>query len=263
MIRLDKKPYDRGESERNDHPYEMKFLRKDSIQDLVSLQSLIAENLPEPEIFRLHDIEDFRDVFQSEHSVIGVTTPEGLAAYSIIRIPGLAEDNLGRDIDLTKGEQLRVAHLQAMAVHPHFRGNGLQRRMASAHLHVVENMGYEHVCCTISPRNPISLHNILSCGFVIKGLIPKFGGWWRYIMYKDILRPSRISDNANLDIDTVTGINFDTSRENNRGYEVRVQCSDIESQIDLLTKGFVGFGVNPNSEYPEVFYRRYSTEDSK
>ena len=122
MIRRDKRPYGRGESEKNDHPYEMKFLRKDNIQDLVSLQSLIAENLPEPEIFRLHDDEDFMDVFQSEHSVIGVTTSEGLAAYSIIRIPGLAKDNLGLDINLTTGEQMKVAHLQATAVHPHFRG---------------------------------------------------------------------------------------------------------------------------------------------
>ena len=257
MIRRDKKPYGRGESERIDHPYEMKFLRKDSIQDLVSLQSLIAENLPEPEIFRLHDDEDFRDVFQSEHSVIGVTTSEGLAAYSIIRIPGLAKDNLGLDINLTKGEQMKVAHLQATAVHPHFRGNGLQRRMAGAHLNVLENMGYRHVCCTISPRNPISLANILSCGLVIRGLIPKFGGWWRYIMYKDILLPSHISDGANMCINTVNGIDFNMNRDNILGDEVRVRCSDIESQIDLLRKGFVGFGVTPDSKYPEVFYRRF------
>jgi ribosomal protein S18 acetylase RimI-like enzyme len=257
MIRRDKKPYVRGESERIDHPYEMKFLRKDNMQDLASLQSLVAENLPEPEIFRLHDDEDFRDVFQSEHSVIGVTTSEGLAAYSIIRIPGLAKDNLGRDINLTKGEQMKVAHLQATAVHPQFRGNGLQRRMAGAHLNVLENMGYRHVCCTISPRNPISLANILSCGFVIKSLVPKFGGWWRYIMYKDILRPLRISDDENLGIDTVNGIAFNKTRDNIHGDEVRVRCSDIKTQIDLLKKGFVGFVVTPGSKYPEVFYRRF------
>ena len=257
MIRLDKKPYSRVESEGNDHPYEMKFLRKDSMQDLVSLQSLIAENLPEPEIFRLHDDEDFRDVFQSEHSVIGVTTSEGLAAYSIIRIPGLAKDNLGRDINLTKGEQMKVAHLQATAVHPHFRGNGLQRRMAGAHLNVLENMGYRHVCCTISPRNPISLANILSCGFVIKSLIPKFGGWWRYIMYKDILRPSRINDDPNMCINTINGIDFNMTRDNIRGDVVRVRCSDIESQIDLLRKGFVGFRLTLDSKCPELFYRRF------
>jgi len=257
MIRRDKRPYGRGESEKNDHPYEMKFLRKDNIQDLVSLQSLIAENLPEPEIFRLHDDEDFMDVFQSEHSVIGVTTSEGLAAYSIIRIPGLAKDNLGLDINLTTGEQMKVAHLQATAVHPHFRGNSLQRRMANAHLNVLEKMGYRHVCCTISPRNPISLANILSCGLVIRGLIPKFGGWWRYIMYKDILLPSRISDGANMCINTVKGIDFNMIRGNIQGDEVRVRCSDIESQIDLLRKGFVGFGVSPDSKCPEVFYRRF------
>ena len=177
----------RGESERMDCPYEMKYLCKASLQDLVSLQSQIAENLPEPEIFRLHDELDFKDIFQAERSVIGVTTAKGLVAYSIIRIPGLAEDNLGRDLSLTEKEQVKVAHLQATVVHPHFRGNGLQKKMAKAHLEEIAEMGYEHVCCTVSPKNPVSLSNILSCGFVIRGLIPKFDGWWRYILYKGTL----------------------------------------------------------------------------
>ena len=83
--------------------FEMKFLQAGSLPDLMSLQNIIAANLPCPEIFMLHDDMYFREIFRLERSVIGVTTEEGLIAYSIIRIPGLADDNLGRDINLPEG----------------------------------------------------------------------------------------------------------------------------------------------------------------
>jgi ribosomal protein S18 acetylase RimI-like enzyme len=255
-----------SESDRDDCPYEMKFLNKDSLHELMSLQDLIGENLPDHEIFRLHSKKDFKDIFQSEHSVIGVETTDGLVAYSIIRIPGLAEDNLGRDINLAKEELIKVAHLQATAVHPLFRGNGLQRKLAIAHLDELERTGYKHVCCTVSPRNPISLHNIMSCGFVIKGLIPKFEGWWRYIMYKDILRPSGVGAGANRGASTVTrnvagtitntDSNMSIARETLED-EIKISCSDIEGQIDLLKQGFEGFRMAPLSRSPEVFYKNF------
>ncbi|MCK9565310.1 MAG: GNAT family N-acetyltransferase [Methanothrix sp.] len=171
--------------------FDMKFLQAGSLPDLMSLQSVIAANLPCPEIFMLHEEKFFQEIFRLERSVIGVTTEEELIAFSIIRIPGLSDDNLGRDINLPEEELTKVAHLQAAAVHPAYRGNGLQRKLTSAHLRVIEEMGYEHVCCTVSPKNPVSLSNYLSCGLVIEGLRPKMQGWCRYILHKNIKEASR------------------------------------------------------------------------
>jgi len=255
----------RSETDGDYCPYEMKFLNKDSLRELVGLQNLIGENLSEPEIFKLHNNNDFKNIFQSENSVIGVETADGLVAYSIIRIPGLTEDNLGRDIELPREEHTQVAHLQATAVHPIFRGNGLQQKLARAHLDELEKMGYKHVCCTVSPRNPISLGNIISCGFVIKGLIPKFDGWWRYIMYKSISRSPGQGAGANSGTGNVTRnfpsaiINTDSNMSVGAGTleEIKINCSDIEGQIDLLKRGFEGFRMNPRSRRPEVFYRKF------
>lgn len=246
-------------------PYEMKFLNKASLRELVGLQNLIRENLSEPEIFKLHSTEEFKNIFQSENSVIGVETADGLVAYSIIRIPGLADDNLGRDIELPREEHTEVAHLQATAVHPLFRGNGLQQKLARAHLDELEKMGYKHVCCTVSPRNPISLANIMSCGFVIKGLIPKFDGWWRYIMYKGISRSTgegagAISGTGNVTRNLTSAvINTDSNMcvEIRALEEIKINCSDIEGQIGLLKRGFEGFRMAPLSRRPEVFYRKF------
>jgi len=215
----------------------MCFLNEDCLQDILELQKLIARNLSTPEVFHLQEIASFRDLFALDRAVIGVLTEDGLIAYSIIRFPGDAEDNLGRDIGLSEREQRKVAHLQAVAVHPAYRGNGLQRRMATAHLRVIEDLGYEHVCCTVSPKNPFSLGNVFACGFVIAGLKPKFEGWWRYIMYKNI------SLSRNLEPRDAKEV-------------IAIKSLDIQAQVDLLKQGFVGFKMALLPEGFEVFYGR-------
>ncbi len=222
---------------------EIKFLQADSLPEMLRLQSVVAANLPCPEIFMLHDDLYLRDILRHERSAIGVTTKEGLIAFCIIRIPGLSDDNLGRDIDLPEEELTGVAHLQAAAVHPENRGKGLQRKLTSAHLRVIEEMGYEHVCCTVSPKNPVSLANYLSCGLVIEGLCPKMQGWWRFILHKKISRAN--FDDSDMDELVV--------RKNVTG----VQISDIDGQLDLLKRGFKGFEITSHPEGPEVFYGKF------
>lgn len=216
--------------------FEMKFLQTGSLLDLMSLQNVVAANLPCPEIFFLHDEKYLREIFRHERSVIGVTTQEGLIAFSIIRIPGLVDDNLGNDLNLPEVELTKVAHLQAAAVHPAYRGNGLQRKMVAAHLHVIEELGYEHVCCTVSPKNPISLANYLSFGLLIEALRPKMQGWWRYILHKNIFHQDFI------DLE---------------GKEIKIQISDIEGQLDLLKRGFKGFKVSFNPKVAEIIYAKF------
>lgn len=212
--------------------YEMKFLDKNALHDIVNLQKLVAQSLQSPEIFRLHDVEYFRRLLESERSVIGVIADRRLIAYSLIYIPGEGNENLGRDVGLPEEELKRVAHLQAAAVHPAYRGKGLQRRMGAAHLKVIEEMGFEHVLCTVSPKNPISLRNVLSIGFVIRGLKLKFEGVWRYIMYKNFLHPMC-----------------------HHGEPIVIKGSDIEGQLNLLSLGYAGFDIKLLSEDFEICYK--------
>ncbi|MDD2836154.1 MAG: hypothetical protein PHY05_08380 [Methanothrix sp.] len=217
-------------------PFDMKFLDAGSLAELLELQNIIAANLPFPEIFMLHDEEYLRDVFSRDHSAIGVRVGEMLIAFSIIRIPGLAHDNLGRDINLPEEELGKVAHLQAAAVHPAYRGHGLQRKLTFAHLNVIEELGYEHACCTVSPKNPVSLGNYLSCGLAIEGLRPKMHGWWRFILHRNIRQANQL------------GIE-----------QKRIAISDIAGHLDLLSKGFKGFRISPQCEgkQVQVFYAKF------
>ena len=48
------------------------------------------------------------------------------AAIMIVRIPGLAEDNLGEYLKISREEMKRVAHLEIAVVVPEYQGYGLQ-----------------------------------------------------------------------------------------------------------------------------------------
>lgn len=213
--------------------FRMKFLDEKALPDILSLQEEVARCLPDPKIFHLQSEESLWHNFQIERSVIGVLAEDRLAAFSIIRVPGDASENLGRDLSIPSEELGNVAHLQAIAVHPEYRGRGLQRKMERAHIGVIEEMGFKHVCCTIAPQNPVSLHNTLECGFLIKALRPKFEGWWRFILHRSFPRERMI-----------------------RHEEIRISGSDIAGQAELLSRGFVGFKMAFVPGGFEVSYER-------
>jgi len=216
-----------------DMQYEMRFMDESNLRDIMVLQEIIVHSLADKEIFRTHSSDYFQDHFQIENSTVGVFTEDGLVAYSILYFPGEREDNFGSDINLPHDELTKVVHLATVAVHPAYRGNSLQSLMHGIHLEVVKRMGYEHVCCMVSPKNKPSLQNILSHGLIIKALKLKFDLRLRYIMHKNLTSPSIIGPE-----------------------EIRISSSDIEGQINLLKRGFLGFRLVELSDGFEVSYGR-------
>jgi ribosomal protein S18 acetylase RimI-like enzyme len=231
-----KKPREHDEKGSIETDYEMRFLDENAARDVFFLQESIIRSLRESEIFKGHDGGYLEELFLLERSAIGVLTNEGLIAYNLIHIPSDDLDNLGTDLKFSKQELKRVIHLQASAVHPAYRGNALQTRMIKTHLAVIRSLGFEHVCCTVSPKNPASLRNVLAAGFQIRALKPKFHGWWRFIMHKNILHPATFS-----------------------GEEIKINGSDIHGQLSLLDKGFSGTEMIFLPDGYEICYRRNCT----
>ncbi len=216
--------------------YQMRFIDESSLMDMMELQEVIVQNLRDKEIFRVHSPNYFEEHFKVENSVIGVFTEDGLVAYNVLFFPGLDSDNFGIDINLPREELNNVVHLETVAVHPAYRGNSLQRKMEAVHLNLIKEMGYEHVCCMVSPKNHPSLRNIFSNGLTIKALKMKFGGRLRYIMHKNLSYPSSIGPE-----------------------EIHIESSDIEGQVDLLKKGFLGFGILKRHDGSMISYGKDST----
>jgi ribosomal protein S18 acetylase RimI-like enzyme len=213
--------------------YEMRFVDKSSLMDMMELQEIIFQNLSDKEIFRTHSLSYFEEHFEVENSVIGVFTEDGLVAYNVLFFPGLDSDNFGADINLPEEELDKVVHLETVAVHPAYRGNSLQRKMEAVHLNLIKDMGFEHVCCTVSPKNHPSLQNVFSNGLAIKALKIKFGGRLRYIMHRNLSYPNAIKDE-----------------------EILIDSLNIDGQIELLKKGLHGFRISKFSSGFLISYGR-------
>jgi len=77
----------------------------------------------------------------------------------------------------------------------------------------------------------------MSCGFMIRGLKPKFGGYMRYIMYKNFDHFFRSSPEK---IDLIG--------------------NDIIGQINLLNLGYQGFEIELTRNGYKVLYGRVSSD---
>ncbi|VVB63495.1 Uncharacterised protein [uncultured archaeon] len=218
-------------SSREEIDYEMRFLNEGYLDDIARLQEIMVQNLQDKEIFRLTAPEEFRELLAQKRTVIGILTEDGLIAYNMVCFPKEDGDNFGVDINLPQSELKKVVHLKAVVVHPAYRGNELQKRLANIHLKVLQELGYKHVCSTVSPKNAISIQNHLASGFVVKGLKIKYGDRLRYIMYKNIFRPF------------VPGPKV-----------VAINITDIYGQEMLIDRGFAGFKIQVRNDGWQVMY---------
>ena len=80
-----------------------------------------------------------------------------IASVFCVVYPGLEQFNLGYDLDFSEEELMQVVHMDTAAVHPDYRGRGLQYRMM---LHAERELNGKILLCTIHPDNKYSLNNV-------------------------------------------------------------------------------------------------------
>lgn len=91
-----------------------------------------------------------------------------LAAVFSILIPGLHSYNYGYDLGFTQEELLQVVHMDTAAVHPEYRGFGLQGRMVQMAEQEFAGKGKRFFLSTVHPDNQYSLNNMLSQGYSVQ-----------------------------------------------------------------------------------------------
>ena len=110
---------------------------------------------------------------------------EYIAAVFSVLYPGLDGYNYGYDLGLSEQELRQVIHMDTAAVHPDYRGHGLQARMVNLAESALSGKGKKILLCTVHPDNRYSLNNMLSQGYEIQMCIHKYGSE-RYILRKNI-----------------------------------------------------------------------------
>ena len=129
---------------------------------------------PDEEVYELMD-QGAMGIWLAEEN-------DRIAAVFCVVYPGYREFNLGYDLGFMETELTRVVHMDTAAVHPDYRGQGLQHRMMR---HAERELAGKILMCTIHPDNRYSLNNVLKQGYSIEKKTQKYGSV-RYILRKDI-----------------------------------------------------------------------------
>lgn len=120
-----------------------------------------------------------------EQGAMGIWLAEDgarIAAVFCVVYPGMGKFNLGYDLGFSEEDLRRVVHMDTAAVHPDYRGHGLQYGMM---LHAERELKGRILMCTIHPDNCFSLNNVLKQGYTIEKKTKKYGSI-RYILRKDL-----------------------------------------------------------------------------
>ena len=110
------------------------------------------------------------------------------AGTLLVRLPGLKEDNLGRDLMLGEDKLMNVAHMESAAVLPEFRGNGIQKKL------LIYGKGYlaehfpavKYITATVVPLNIPSLKSFKAAGFKEMLTKEKYNGHMRIILLNNM-----------------------------------------------------------------------------
>ncbi len=114
------------------------------------------------------------------------TKTGAVAGVFLAVMPGLSDENMGRDAGLPEEELPKVAHMDTAAVLPQYRGHQLQCRLMQAAEEDLRALGFRYLMATVHPDNIYSMNNGLKQGYRIIGEKIKHGGKRRAILMKEL-----------------------------------------------------------------------------
>lgn len=165
------------------------IFRKGTVQDTeLFIQCLdeIKAGMPQKEWLYLDPPEEVR-IMTSDGTLemwLALDSGRPAAVFSVL-YPGLHPYNYGHDLGLRKEDLLRVVHMDTAAVHPDYRGLGLQAKLMYMAELELSGRGERILLSTVHPENKYSLNNMLRQGFMVQKRVGKYGSD-RYILRKNI-----------------------------------------------------------------------------
>lgn len=185
------------------HPYQIIRLSTCHLQEVIQCQNEIYQLMSNKQSYFPLDINEVESMIEDDGLIFGLYVYGLLKGFSVMFFPGQSPDNIARDLYSQDIDFNQTFHLEAVMIHPDYRGNHLQRTLF---LHMLDylkkNTEYRFVYSTVSPENIPSLKSLLSINLVIRGLKKKYDQSKRYILFQDIKDPIQIihSDVKVIDI---------------------------------------------------------------
>lgn len=189
------------------------------IADIYSLMQSAHTSLEKKDWYVTDDVDFLERHIEAEGYILKYVMDDRLAAFLVVRHPGTADDNLGRelftqgvlmqketssgrleestgrtvgavisvDILRTGGIQLdKVAHMESAAVASAYRGRGLQGKLLQKAEEIERARGSKYLMATVHPENVYSLRNLLKAGYECILETDKYGGLPRKVLCKSL-----------------------------------------------------------------------------
>lgn len=212
------------------------------LSELMEVQKVVCEHLPNPELYFPVSEREMLELLGSDAICVGAQQGTRLVGFFGVLFMGNRAGNVGEDLGLAPHELSLVAYFKAVNVLPEYRGIGLQARMTKAlfmQLGVGGQVSDESpglpplkwLCSTVSPLNVPSLKTFLEHGFWVAGLKPKYLGYQRCILIRQIA---------------------DTQHGHNESVVASLQ--DYQEQKELLRSGMIGCQLVCDSDTPTIHY---------
>ena len=147
----------------------------------------VYEELENKELYICDDLEFVKaNMEENGFCIVAYDCKGNIAGTFLIRYPGDAEDNLGRDLNFSVAEQKRVVHMESAVVLPEYRGNHLQSKMLQYGEAFIDKEKYQYLMATVSPDNPASYKSLEKNGYRHVLTKEKYQGLKRRIYCKKI-----------------------------------------------------------------------------
>ncbi|MGH0780299.1 GNAT family N-acetyltransferase [Bacillus cereus] len=217
-----------GRLKQNNELFHVTLLSLEHIEQILLLQNVVVEALEDKSRLQPLSQEEFQYILEGNGMMIGAFIENELIAFRALLVPPIDDEHLGLDIGLPESELHRVIYQEISNVHPNWRGNGMQKILATVIMDELqkEDSKYDYVCCTVAPFNIPSLKDKFAQGMKIAALKEKYGGSMRYVFVKE-LREDNERDWTEIE---------------------NVLMSDAGGQQALLSEGYRGYKMEKVDE---------------
>ena len=177
-----------GRLKQNNELFHVTLLSLEHIEQILLLQNVVVEALEDKSRLQPLSQEEFQYILEGNGMMIGAFIENELIAFRALLVPPIDDEHLGLDIGLPESELHRVIYQEISNVHPNWRGNGMQKILATVIMDELqkEDSKYDYVCCTVAPFNIPRLKDKFAQGMKIAALKEKYGGSMRYVFVKEL-----------------------------------------------------------------------------
>lgn len=174
-----------------------RLLQPQDLDAMEALHHLSIAGLP-PHTVKAEARTFLQSLLQGRGTVIGAWHHHTeLIAYGVLQHDLLPTDDPREHLQLPP--QQTLAKLAGAAVAPQWRGYGLQRALITQR--IAHTNSTTVLFATAAPENTVSWHNLLGCGFRVRALEYRYGGFARYLLVRlPSHAPPQTSDASPLEL---------------------------------------------------------------